>query len=185
MGDGSGQPWVPTERTFQNAEFSSKMTEMKIPLLAFDRSQYLDVAIGGEFLDLIAYPRDLENLDKIVYLPVMKTHFLAGFSMSLKLTVGFVHLVDRTILHGENNLFVSQRAAEMNIPVKPDLIITDGRVSFVSAGPAIRLAFILGLSWPLAIQSPWTCRASVSSSIILPSTTSSPMAGACSRSRPP
>lgn len=94
MGDGSGQPWVPTEKTFQNAGLSSKMTEMKIPLLDFDRSQYLDVPIGGEFLDLIAYPRDLESLDKIVYLPVMKTHFLAGFSMSLKLTVGFVHLVD-------------------------------------------------------------------------------------------
>ena len=70
----------------------------------------------------------------------MKTHFLAGFSMSLKLTVGLVHLFDRAILHGDNNLFVSQRAAEMSIPVKPDLILMDGRVSFVSGGPAEGLA---------------------------------------------
>ena len=94
---------------------------MKIPLLDFDRSQYVDVPIGGEYLDLIAYPKELENFDKIIYLPIMKTHYLAGFTMSLKLTVGLVHLSDRTILHGDNNMFVSQRAAEMNIPVKPDL----------------------------------------------------------------
>ncbi|MFB0506526.1 MAG: DUF362 domain-containing protein [Thermodesulfobacteriota bacterium] len=156
VGDGSGRPWVPTEKTFQKTGLSLKMAQMKIPLLDFDRSQYLDVPVNGEFLDLIAYPKDLESFDKIVYLPVMKTHFLAGFSMSLKLTVGFVHLADRTILHGDNNLFVSQRAAEMNIPIKPDLIIMDGRISFVSGGPAIGLAVhpgvILASGDPVALD---------------------------------
>jgi uncharacterized protein (DUF362 family) len=70
----------------------------------------------------------------------MKTHYLAGFSMSLKLTVGLTHLCDRTLLHGDNNMFVSERAAEMTVPIKPDLIIMDGRISFVSGGPAIGLA---------------------------------------------
>ena len=70
----------------------------------------------------------------------MKTHYVGGFSMSLKLTVGFTHLADRMALHSDNNMFVSQRAAEMNIPVKPDLILMDGRISFVSGGPAIGLA---------------------------------------------
>jgi len=140
VGEGSGRPWTPTEKVFQKTGLSSKMAEMKIPLLDFDRSQYLNVPIGGEYLDLIAYPRDLEDFDKIIYLPTMKTHFSAGFSMSLKLTVGMTHLVDRVLLHGDNNMFVSQRAAEMNIPVKPDLVIMDGRISFVSGGPAIGLA---------------------------------------------
>jgi uncharacterized protein (DUF362 family) len=140
VGDSSGRPWVPTEKTFQKSGLSRRMAEMKVPLLDFDKSRYVDVPIDGEYLDLIAYPKELEDFDKIVYLPVMKTHFLAGFSMSLKLTVGLVHLADRAILHGDNNLFVSQRAAEMNIPVKPDLVIMDGRISFVSGGPAIGLA---------------------------------------------
>jgi uncharacterized protein (DUF362 family) len=140
VGDSSGRPWVPTEKTFEKSGLSLRMAEMKIPLLDFDKSQYLDVPISGEYLDLIAYPRELEDFDKIVYLPVMKTHFLAGFSMSLKLTVGLVHLADRTILHGDNNMFVSQRAAELNIPIKPDLIIMDGRISFASGGPTIGLA---------------------------------------------
>lgn len=140
VGESAGRAWVPTEKTFEKSGLSLRMAEMKIPLLDFDKSQYLDVPISGEYLDLIAYPRELEDFDKIVYLPVMKTHFLAGFSMSLKLTVGLIHLADRTILHGDNNMFVSQRVAELNIPIKPDLIIMDGRISFVSGGPVIGLA---------------------------------------------
>jgi uncharacterized protein (DUF362 family) len=132
------------------------MAEMGIPLLDFDHSEYIDVPIGGEYLDVIAYPRDLESFDKIVYLPTMKTHYVAGFSMSLKLTVGMVHLFDRTILHADNSMFVSQRSAEMSIPIKPDLIIMDGRVSFVSGGPAIGLAVhpgvILASGDPVALD---------------------------------
>lgn len=140
VGESSGRPWVPSEKVFQRAGLTAKMAEWKIPLLSFDQAEYVDVPLGGEYLDLIAYPKSLENFDKIIYLPTMKTHYLGGFSMSLKLTVGFTHLFDRTLLHGDNNLFVSQRAAEMNIPIKPDLIIMDGRISFVSGGPAIGLA---------------------------------------------
>ena len=140
VGESVGRPWVPTEKVFKNAGLLSRMAEMKIPLLDFDKSQFLNVPISGEYLNLIAYPKDLESFDKIIYLPTMKTHYLAGFSMSLKLTVGMTHLADRTLLHGDNSMFVSQRAVEMSIPVKPDLIIMDGRVSFVSGGPAIGLA---------------------------------------------
>ncbi len=140
VGEGSGRAWVPTERVYKLTGLSSKMAEMKVPLLEFDRSQFLDVPIGGEYLDLIAYPSDLEEFDRIIYLPTMKSHLIAGFSMSLKLSVGFTHLFDRTLLHSDNNMFVAQRAVEMAIPVKPDLIIMDGRVSFVSGGPAIGYA---------------------------------------------
>jgi uncharacterized protein (DUF362 family) len=156
VGESSGRPWVPTEKVFETAGLTARMAEMKIPLLDFDRSQYMDVPLGGEYLDLIAYPRDLEGFDKIIYLPTMKTHFLGGLSMSLKLTVGLTHLADRTLLHGDNNLFVPQRAAEMNIPIKPDLIVMDGRISFVSGGPAIGLAVhpgvILASGDPVALD---------------------------------
>ena len=137
VGEGSGRPWVPTSKNFKKTGLSAKMAQMDIPLLDFDQSEYIDVPVNGEYLDVIAYPKDLENFDKIIYLPTMKTHYLAGFSMSLKLTVGIVHLFDRFLLHDDNNMFVSERSAEMNIPIKPDLIIMDGRISFVSGGPAI------------------------------------------------
>jgi uncharacterized protein (DUF362 family) len=139
VGEGSGRPWVPTEKVLRKMGLLDKMAQMNVPVMDFDKSQYVDVPVDGEFLDVAAYPRDLEDFDKIIYLPTMKTHYLAGFSMSIKLAVGFVHLFDRAILHSDNNMFVSQRSAEMAIPIKPDLILMDGRVSFVSGGPAMGL----------------------------------------------
>jgi len=156
VGDSAGRPWVPTAKVFKGAGLSARMAEAKIPLLDFDQSRYIDVPLGGEYLEVIAYPKDLESFDKIIYLPTMKTHYLAGFSMSLKLTVGLTHLADRSLLHGENNQFVSQRAVEMSIPVRPDLILMDGRISFVSGGPAVGLAVhpgvILASGDPVALD---------------------------------
>ena len=156
VGDSAGRPWVPTAKVFKGAGLSARMAEAKIPLLDFDQSRYIDVPLGGEYLEVIAYPKDMESFDKIIYLPTMKTHYLAGFSMSLKLTVGLTHLADRSLLHGENNQFVSQRAVEMSIPVKPDLILMDGRISFVSGGPAVGLAVhpgvILASGDPVALD---------------------------------
>ena len=156
VGESAGRPWVPTEKVFRNTGLSARMAEMQVPLLDFDRARYLDVPISGEFWDRVAYPADLEAFDKIIYLPTMKTHFAAGFSMSLKLTVGLTHLFDRMTLHADNNLFVCQRAVEMGAPVKPDLIIMDGRISFISGGPAIGLAVhpgvILASGDPVALD---------------------------------
>ena len=140
VGEGSGRVWVPTEKVFNNMGLTAKMAEMNISLIDLDKSEYADVDINGNYLNEIAYPKDLEEFDKVIYLPTMKTHYVAGFSMSLKLVVGLTHLYDRFLLHADNNMFVSQRAAEMAIPIQPDLIIMDGRISFVSGGPAIGLA---------------------------------------------
>ena len=140
VAEGSGRPWVPTKNVFNKMGLSAKMDEMGVPLLDLDRSEYADVIIDGDFLDEVAYPKEMDSFDKIIYLPTMKTHFVAGFSMSLKLVVGLTHLFDRFKLHADNNMFVSQRSVEMGIPVQPDLILMDGRVSFVSGGPAIGLA---------------------------------------------
>ncbi|RJQ53373.1 MAG: DUF362 domain-containing protein [Desulfobacteraceae bacterium] len=156
VAEGSGRPWVPSEKVFGKVGLSVKMSEMGIPLLDLDRAEYADVAINGEFLDEIAYPKQLEEFDKIVYLPTMKTHYLAGFSMSLKLVVGLTHLFDRFKLHADNNMFVSQRAVEMSKPIRPDLIVMDGRISFVSGGPAVGLAVhpgvVLASGDPVAID---------------------------------
>ncbi len=73
VGEGSGRVWVPTQKVFQTMGLTALMAEMKIPLLDFDQSRFIDVPLGGEFLDTIAYPKDLEDFDKLIYLPTMKS----------------------------------------------------------------------------------------------------------------
>jgi uncharacterized protein (DUF362 family) len=85
----------------------------------------------------VGYVAALRDFDKVVYSPVMKTHFLGHITMSLKLSVGILHRADRGAhLHAFNHIFTGQQSAEINIPFKPDLIVMDGRRSFISGGPS-------------------------------------------------
>ena len=71
----------------------------------------------------------------------MKHHFLARFTMSLKLIVGMTHPVDMQHMHADYRLGktdepMDMKMIELSLPLGPDLIIMDGRKSFVTDGPA-------------------------------------------------
>ncbi len=99
------------------------------------KAEFLGKVGGGD--GTVAYPADLREFDKIIYTPVMKTHFLGGITMALKLSVGILHRADRgNHLHAFNHIFVAEQAAEINLPIHPDLIVMDGRRSLISGGPS-------------------------------------------------
>jgi len=138
-------PWAPMDRVARALGIDTICSNTKTPLMDWDKTKWMNICNeSAEFLGkfngkdgTVAYPDDLRNYDKIVYVPVMKTHFLGGFTMSLKLSVGLLHRADRTSqLHAFNHFFVAPAAAEVNLPVRPDLIVMDGRRSFISGGPS-------------------------------------------------
>lgn len=138
-------PWGPTERVIKKVGFDSVCSQTKTTLNDWDKGKWMNIRNAkAEFLGKIgggdgtvAYPEDLRNYDKIIYTPVMKTHFLGGITQSLKLSVGLLHRADRgAYLHGFNHIFVPEQAAEINLPIRPDLIIMDGRRSLISGGPS-------------------------------------------------
>ncbi len=138
-------PWGPTERVIKKVGYDSVCSQTKTTLNDWDKGKWMNIQnANAEFLGKIgggdgtvAYPEDLRNYDKIIYTPVMKTHFLGGITQSLKLSVGVLHRADRgAYLHGFNHLFVAEQAAEINLPIRPDLIIMDGRRSLISGGPS-------------------------------------------------
>jgi uncharacterized protein (DUF362 family) len=103
-------------------------------------------------------------VDHVINVPVIKTHFQAWFTMSLKSFVGMSHHRSRKEFHGtfqgENSLFLQKRpgsrrrgtrtreqdlaeaaplvnrVAELNLGFKPALNILDGTKSFVFGGPS-------------------------------------------------
>jgi uncharacterized protein (DUF362 family) len=144
VGDVTG-PWAPGDRVAKALGVDSVCSRTKTPLMDWDKTKWMNIRNAkAEFLGkfggkdgTVAYPEDLKNYDKIIYTPVMKTHYLGGITMSLKLSVGLMHRADRAAqLHTFNHFFVAPAAAEINLPLRPDLIIMDGRRSLISGGPS-------------------------------------------------
>jgi uncharacterized protein (DUF362 family) len=135
VGDCSGLLWHPTVEVFKKTGMLQRMEEMGVPVIVFDDGPWVEVPVeGGEYLSNVVVPQAVLNCDKLVYLPSLKTHSLARFTMGLKLGVGLLHPAMRpATLHQEN---LEEKCAEINLAVKPDLVIMDGRVAFISGGPA-------------------------------------------------
>ncbi len=134
VGESAGGIWRPTSSTVAKLGVPDLLDEMGIQFVWFDarETEWVEVPIEGEYLKAVTVPRAAYEADKRVYLPCLKTHRYARFTMSLKLSVGFVHPGERRALHMGN---LEEKAAEINLVWQPDLIVMDGRKAFVSGGP--------------------------------------------------
>jgi len=88
---------------------------------------------GGRCLKKVTVPKILDEANKLVFLPCLKTHMYAQFTGALKLSVGFMNPRERIPLHIRN---LQEKIADLNKVVRPDLVIMDARKCFKSGGPA-------------------------------------------------
>lgn len=134
VGETSGGIWRPTRRVMEKLAAMPVLREMGVKFIAFDDrpKDWVRINIGGEYLREVVMPRSAYEADRLVYLPCMKTHQVARFSLSLKLAMGFIHPGQRRGLHLRN---LERKVVEINLAWQPDLIIMDGRKAFVSGGP--------------------------------------------------
>jgi uncharacterized protein (DUF362 family) len=142
LGERSGWPWMPTSKVLRVMGVLDAAKKLDLPVIDFDSGPWMEVSLGDQakWWKGVAYHQSLKDFDKIVYLPCMKHHFLATFTMSLKLTVGLTHPVEMQYMHadfdnGKTDEPMYLKMIELSLPVGPDLIIMDGRKSFVTNGP--------------------------------------------------
>jgi uncharacterized protein (DUF362 family) len=89
---------------------------------------------GGQCLRSVSIAREAFELDKIAYVPLIKTHHAADFTGAIKLSMGLVKpFFDQLTFHARN---LREKLAELMLVVKPDLIIMDARKVFITRGPA-------------------------------------------------
>ena len=143
LGERSGWPWMPTAHVLEEMGVFKFAEEIDLPVIDFDSGPWMDVKLGPEskWWTKAGYHQSLKGFDKIVFLPCMKHHFLARFTMSLKLIVGVTHPVDMQYMHADHRLGktdepMDMKMIELSLALGPDLIIMDGRKSFVTDGPA-------------------------------------------------
>ncbi len=142
LGERSGWPSLPTASVLEKMGVLTLGREMGLPVIDFDPGPWMDVRLGERATqwEKVAFPSALKQFDKIVYLPCMKHHFLATFTMSLKLAVGLTHPREMVYMHadfrgGKPEEPMYLKMIELNLAVQPDLIIMDGRKAFVTDGP--------------------------------------------------
>lgn len=131
VGESSGPPFT-TREIMTRMGAIALLEEMGVPLIIFNEHEYVAMETEGDELNRLVMPRSAYETDKIVYLPLMKTHRFARFTLSLKLSMGFIHPALRRGIHMSH---LEEKVVEINLAWQPDLIIMDGRKSFVSGGP--------------------------------------------------
>ncbi len=114
--------------------FELEKIDKRIEVMPFDEHPWVKKEIPkGKYLKKVSVPKILDQVDKLILLPCLKTHFIAKFTGSLKLQVGIMKPSQRMFLHFMN---VQGKIADLNTIVHPDLIIMDARKCFVTRGPS-------------------------------------------------
>lgn len=118
----------------QKNAFSLEKISDKVSIHNFDQHPWTKQKIPrGKYLKSVSTPAILDQVDKIILLPCLKTHSMANFTGALKLAVGLMKPSERLRLHARN---LEPKIAELNLVYKPDLIIMDARKCFITQGPS-------------------------------------------------
>jgi len=144
-----------TMAEMKRAEIDKAAFDAKAELMAFDymRWIYMNPSHTAHWKTGYHVAEIVSQVDHIVNVPVIKTHRLACFTMSMKNFVGIIHANDRIFMHGKlgNRRGKSKGAgqkpradypafarmiAELGLIAKPTLNIMDGTKAFVSEGPS-------------------------------------------------
>jgi len=125
--------FLNTEKVCQQKGAQEIIEKLNVTWHNFDANKWVKVKIpNGKYFKNIRIPKITQKVDKIIFLPCLKTHRLAKFTMSLKVTVGMLKPIERGPLHLSH---LEPRISEIASVFNPDLVIIDGRKCFVTQGP--------------------------------------------------
>lgn len=134
VGEMSAILTLPTMRNLERTGMKQAAEAAGAEVIAFDDGPWVEVRhplakhAGAFYVAKAVYEADI-----LVNLPVIKTHRSASYSLSLKNAIGWVHPRNRPSLTGSS--FWEEIIAEVNLAVRPHLIVADGLTAMVSGGP--------------------------------------------------
>ena len=103
-------------------------------LVFLDEHPWENIKIdNGTALKKASTGRPIFDSDKLILAPCIKTHFLAKFTGSMKLFIGWMGKSDRLKMHMRK---LEEKVVDFASYFKPDLIVMDARKVFVTGGPA-------------------------------------------------
>jgi uncharacterized protein (DUF362 family) len=108
--------------------------ELDADLIFLDEHKWVKVKFPkGKYLKSGSIGKPLLDIQKLVLAPCLKTHFLAGFTGSMKGFVGWIKHSYRIRMHARR---LQSKIADLASYFNPDLIVMDARTCFVTGGPS-------------------------------------------------
>jgi uncharacterized protein (DUF362 family) len=133
VGDMSALVRGSTARNMERTGILSAARDAGAEPLFLEDHKWVTVKVGGQDLKEVSVSEWIFKVDRVVNLPVIKTHAYAGYSICLKNFVGATHLSQRPYLVNPRRW--EEVVAELNLAYRPDLNIADGTKVMVEGGP--------------------------------------------------
>ncbi len=134
VGDMSALISLPTKKNMEKTGILRVIEEEGAHALFFEEDSWVRVRLPqGKYIEQAYVSEWIYKVDRVINLPVIKTHRTATYSIALKNFIGATHgrqrpyLVDAT--HWE------EIVAEFNLAYQPHLNIVDGTKVMLSGGP--------------------------------------------------
>ena len=134
VGDMSAFIKLPTRKNMESTFIKTMAEEAGAELIPFEEGGWVSVEIPeGQYLKKVYVTETLYQVDRVINLPVIKTHRSAAYSIALKNVVGVTHFRQRPYLVDRGHW--QEVIAELNLVCSPDLHIVDGTRVMVEEGP--------------------------------------------------
>lgn len=133
VGDMSALIRGSTKRNMEQTGILSASRGAGAEAVFFEDHEWVMVKVEGTYLKEVPVSEWIFKVDKVVNLPVIKTHAYAGYSICLKNFVGATRFSHRPYF--VNPLRWEEVVAELNLAYRPDLNIADGTKVMVEGGP--------------------------------------------------
>ena len=134
VGDMSAIFALPTKKNAVKSGIWEAISEEDMTFVSFEEYGWVEVDIpDGRFIKKAIVSEFIYNVDRVINVPVIKTHSYANYTISLKNFIGAIHPQQRPYFIAPD--FWDEVIAELNVSYTPHLNILDGTKIFVKGGP--------------------------------------------------
>jgi uncharacterized protein (DUF362 family) len=133
VGDMSALIRNETPRNMELTGIAAAARQAGAETVSFEDHGWVRVKIDGRYIREVDVTEWFFAVDRVINLPVLKTHQYAGYSICLKNFVGATHFSQRPYLVDKQHW--EEVVAELNLACAPDLNIVDGTRTMIAGGP--------------------------------------------------
>ncbi len=134
VGDMSAIFALPTKKNAIRSGIWKVINEEDMTFVPFEEHGWVEVDIpDGRFVKKAIVSEFIFKVDRVINVPVIKTHSYANYTISLKNFIGAIHPQQRPYFIAPD--FWDEIVAELNAAYTPHLNILDGTKIFIKGGP--------------------------------------------------